>query len=147
MGWALEAGRDKQLDPAARSVLVAIAYHANRWGRSWPSIDLIARDTGWTRKTISRAMASIEESGLVEVDRRHARSTLWIFPDEACPGRDSLTRQLSTGRDSEGIRRVTGTRDSVVESVKAARGAKNPTFLVGTGWVEEFPSPYPDGAA
>jgi hypothetical protein len=169
MGWALEAGRAKQLDPAARSVLQAIAYHANGWGRSWPGVDTLIADTGWSRKTVSRAVASIEEAGVVETERRPGWTTLWIFPPEArlklSTARSQSPGELSTagsqspggrdsesrGRDSESRRGVTGTRESVKESVKESGGgaqsypqpSQKPTFLPGTGWVE----PYGDGAA
>jgi hypothetical protein len=70
MSWqaidaAYRTGAD--LDRAAKAVLVAIAYHANRQGRAWPSVATLCRDTGYGQAAVRRAIHRLTESGHLTV--------------------------------------------------------------------------------
>lgn len=52
-----------------KGVLVALAYHANGEGRAWPSRTTIARESGVTLRTVTRATKRLEDLGLIEVER------------------------------------------------------------------------------
>lgn len=76
-------GVDKALTPSARHVLLVLATYRRRdTGRAWPGIDTLARDTGWNRRTVIRALDAIEAAGILTPvqPRRFGRLTQWQFP-------------------------------------------------------------------
>jgi hypothetical protein len=84
--WARRVGRDKQLDPVARSVLQVLATYANqRTGVAWPSQDTLADDTGWSVRAVRNALKTIERAGVLELERCPGHATRWRFPLEATP--------------------------------------------------------------
>jgi hypothetical protein len=80
--WAIRVGADKDLDPVARHILVALATFANRrrGGWAWPSVDTLTDATGWGATAVRAALARIEAAGILEVDRRPGHATRWCFP-------------------------------------------------------------------
>lgn len=54
----------------AIAVYAAIAQHADREGIAWPSLDRIAEMTGWSRPTVVKAVKMLEESGVLQKERR-----------------------------------------------------------------------------
>jgi DNA-binding transcriptional MocR family regulator len=79
--WAREKGRDKDLNPPARHVLMVLATHANNvTGWAYVSVRTLVDETGWDRATIFRAFAAIDAAGILEVERRPGHSTRWRFP-------------------------------------------------------------------
>lgn len=58
----------------AIAVYATIARHANREARSWPSITLIADTTGWSRPTVIKAIAFLEDAGLIVKHYRHHKN-------------------------------------------------------------------------
>ena len=63
--WAV----DLPLKQPLKGVLVALAYHANGEGQAWPSRTTIARESGVTLRTVTRATKHLEDLGLIEVER------------------------------------------------------------------------------
>lgn len=62
--WALNL----RLKQPLKGVLVALAYHANKDGRAWPSRTLIAAEAGVTLRTVINATKRLEDLGLIEVE-------------------------------------------------------------------------------
>jgi Helix-turn-helix domain len=62
--WALNLPLKQPL----KGVLVALAYHANKEGRAWPSRTLIAAEAGVTLRTVINATKRLEDLGLMEVE-------------------------------------------------------------------------------
>lgn len=56
-----------------RGVLTVIATYADDEGVSWPSIDTIARDSGYSRSTVHRSIGALVESGELIVTRGGGR--------------------------------------------------------------------------
>lgn len=67
---ALAAVRRLDLTPRDKFVLYALADYANHDNVAWPKVETIATFTGHDRRTILRALAALEERGLVRVERR-----------------------------------------------------------------------------
>ena len=72
--WALA----QDLDPTARFVLVVLTDHFNVAREdTYPSAGKIAERTGYCTKTVARALARLESSGLIEATRKVGRATVW----------------------------------------------------------------------
>ena len=52
---------------AALAVYFVLARRANRDGHSWPRLELIARESGNSERTVQRAFRLLEVLGLIEV--------------------------------------------------------------------------------
>jgi DNA-binding transcriptional MocR family regulator len=111
---ALKWARQQRLGGPASAVLRDLADRANESGVCWPSIATIAADTGYDRRTIQRALRTLEHERLIESKRtgRGSRYTLNL----------SHQRRHSDASDASEshIRGVTLTP-------KASRTQKNPT--------------------
>ena len=57
-------------DPHAKLVLLALARHADKQGRCYPSAKRLAELTGITDRTIYRKLNTLEDLGLIERKRR-----------------------------------------------------------------------------
>jgi hypothetical protein len=51
--------------------LIAIAAHADRHGRAFPSLARISETTGFDRRGLHREIGSLVTAGLLRVERRH----------------------------------------------------------------------------
>lgn len=61
--WA----KEQALPGVQKSVLICIADRLNaKKGYAWPSIARIARDTGWSTRTVAKAIRALKEAGLIE---------------------------------------------------------------------------------
>ena len=61
--WA----KEQELPGVLKSVLICIADRLNaRRGYAWPSIARIAKDTGWSTRTVAKAIRALREAGLIE---------------------------------------------------------------------------------
>jgi DNA-binding Lrp family transcriptional regulator len=56
-----------RLDGVSKAILYALAYRANNQGECWPSIQTIARDSGFERTAVKNRLEKWQESGLVTV--------------------------------------------------------------------------------
>ncbi len=72
--WALDAPLES---PAAKSVLVILAVHADRSGKAWPAVETIARQASIGRRTAYRALDWLEANGWIASYRRQGRSTMY----------------------------------------------------------------------
>lgn len=67
--------RDSGLRPACRFVACALAKHMSRNGDScYISIDLLADETGHSRRTVQRALRDLEQVGWINITRGGGRS-------------------------------------------------------------------------
>jgi hypothetical protein len=57
-------------DPSAKAVLLALAYHANREGKAWPSVATLAKETELGSATVRRAIRRLTDSGHISVIHR-----------------------------------------------------------------------------
>jgi DNA-binding transcriptional regulator YhcF (GntR family) len=60
-----------RLSSAAHSVGTALIWHANYYsGRCDPSLGTLAHETGWSRRTVIRAVKELERKGVLRLQRR-----------------------------------------------------------------------------
>ena len=55
------------LPSSQRLVLIAVADYADQHGECWPSQTTLARNTGYTRRTVGKALAALIEAGILTV--------------------------------------------------------------------------------
>lgn len=61
---------------AARSVLLALAYHAHRDGTSaYPSVSTLIRETAYNRRTVQHALRDLEHAGEITQTGTHSSGT------------------------------------------------------------------------
>src|SRR5262245_8015660 len=60
-----------RLGPVAGWVYVCLARHAGTTGYAFPSYDTIAREMGMGRRTVVRAIRTLESLGFVAVERQN----------------------------------------------------------------------------
>lgn len=78
--WAIQL---RGLSGTEKSVLICICDHYNpKSGTAWPSINRIAKQTGWNPRTVSRAIKSLKEGGYIAVQRAH-----FVNLDDIAPNR------------------------------------------------------------
>lgn len=53
-----------------KSVLMALAWMANDSNKCWPSYDYLARECGYSKRTVMRVVNRLEEYGLIHRERR-----------------------------------------------------------------------------
>jgi hypothetical protein len=112
------------VDPTARFVLVTLAFRAGTDGRAWPSIARVCADTGYTRRTVTRAIARLVDTGHLRVIHNHGvPSDYAVDPGLSDPGgRDFVTR----GRDF--VTRKSGLCDTQTEKrTEQERAGERPT--------------------
>jgi Helix-turn-helix domain len=78
--------RESGLSPTAKSVGQHLAnYMNNTTGYAWPSVDTLAGDSGWHRRTVQHALDELEAKGymtrLKGGGRRHTTRYFMGFPD------------------------------------------------------------------
>ncbi|MBN8866761.1 MAG: hypothetical protein J0H98_04355 [Solirubrobacterales bacterium] len=95
------------LDSKARAVFLALAGSFNADLKTHIGIDRMADRTGWSRKSVQRGLAKLEDAGVIEVQRRFANSSEITLADEvACSvnlikRRDSLFGQSDRSKDDK----------------------------------------------
>jgi DNA-binding transcriptional ArsR family regulator len=67
----LKAIRESNLDAKCKGILSALASYIHfRTGEAWPSINSLALGSGYTRRTVERAMKELRNLGIIEDVRR-----------------------------------------------------------------------------
>jgi Helix-turn-helix domain len=67
MAWAWEA---VGITATERVVLVGYASHANADGTAWPGKRLLGEECGLHRRTVTKATRSLQDKGLLDIERR-----------------------------------------------------------------------------
>lgn len=85
--WAYDVTLERAAGPTRavqRAVLVNLAQHANKSGRTWPGVELICAETALGRRSVSAALTALERQGrITPVDTRSkGRHTTrwWLEP-------------------------------------------------------------------
>lgn len=66
VGWAFGEGRERELSPTQRYVLIAYGDNANEGdGKCWPDKAEIVEKTGLSQATVYRAIRALESEGLL----------------------------------------------------------------------------------
>ena len=60
---------------SAKCVLLTLWLHSNEFGESWPSTSTLARETGYSRRTVCAALATLERLRLIQRQRRRREGT------------------------------------------------------------------------
>ena len=80
--WALYGDHGRDLDPAAKLMLVVMADHAGPEGLAWPSWQTLAQGAGVSRSTVARRVALLLDRGLIAP-----------VPAEGCPASWATIRE------------------------------------------------------
>lgn len=111
VAWVLEHSKAELAD---RLVLIAIANHCDARGHNaWPSAKHIAREARVTRRTVQRAIQSLEKLGELIVERRPGRPSNFQLPlgrvgqDVPPRGRQDVPRKGAAGCPTGGTDRPT----------------------------------------
>jgi DNA-binding transcriptional MocR family regulator len=132
------------IDPHGRHVALALASFADTAGHAKPSTRQLADVTGLSLNTITARIRMLEDAGVIAVQRRDRRTSLYRFPVQSAvelsPSVAPRARQMSyphlsqrrgnlshPGRDSW--------KDPLETTATAAHTDERGTFLPGTGWV------------
>lgn len=65
------------LSPAAKVLYAILAYHDRTGNGAWPGKQRLAEMTGVDRSTVLRALTQLEAAGLVDIERRTGRSSVY----------------------------------------------------------------------
>ena len=75
---AVWAWQQTGIPPLEKLVLLALAERHNKdTGKCYPSMTLMAEDTGMSRRSVMRAIRGLEERGLITCDRTYGKSTFY----------------------------------------------------------------------
>jgi len=106
--WAWEV--DIKTAPK-KLALLQLANNADDDGKSWYAIAKMANACGVAERTFQRQIQSLENDGLLQVDRRNNRSSIYHLQDEMLITLKNEGDTLTSGGD-----RVTGQGDRVTDS-------------------------------
>ena len=77
---------DESLASGERLVLIALCFHANSSGTSWPSQTTLARESGLSDRAVRRAISGLQDKGLIEATGWLNRCRVWaIMLDNDAP--------------------------------------------------------------
>jgi len=80
MSWdAIKWARAQKMKGPKQSILVVLSTHTNADQNCYPSLSLIAKETGFSKSTVIRCVNELEAAGLIVKDRRFNSSTVYRF--------------------------------------------------------------------
>jgi hypothetical protein len=88
------------LGPMAALVYWALAYHADRDGKCWPSHGCLARELGLSERTVIRAIATVEKHGLVSVERARDGKTRNVYRLRPLPATGDCKSPVTQGHQT-----------------------------------------------
>lgn len=97
--WAYEL----PVSGSAKAVLVALADMADEGGTCFPGQDRLSAMTGWSVRTVSRALSELEEMGAISRFRRYGKGgfrTSDRYQLNLLFGADDLPAKLPTGQNA-----------------------------------------------
>lgn len=137
------------LSSKARAIFLALAGSFNPDLKTHIGIDRMADRTGWSRKSVQRGLAELEDAGVIEVQRRFANSSEITLADEVAYS-VSLTSPFgqpdtrNTDRDNPELKNNVnnksasiGQPDRKVDEGHSAE-SKNPRLLPGESFFDAF---------
>jgi len=94
--------------PIAKLVLLRLAEMADKDGACYPSVRHLSESTGLAERSVYRALLLIESLGLISVERRRGRPSMYVLHLDGC-------QRVTPDRESgEGCQRVRGDTESGV---------------------------------
>lgn len=87
----------KELKGCRLSVFLCIGLHVNRKGESFPSIKLMAEETGYSVRQIKTAIQELEDKGYLTVTRNHRKVNLYSDFGGFAYGNGNEPESLSAG--------------------------------------------------
>ena len=66
--WAATPAMSGRMPARERLLLVALAGYANSDGHAWPGVDRLARELGWTARTVQRGLRRLEAHDVITPD-------------------------------------------------------------------------------
>jgi len=115
--WAMDAGRERNLKPADRLVLIVLADRGNGRRICWPSIAQLMVDTGLVKRTVLAAVHRLADLGLIRIQKRPKGQEYHILRPEE-PVQNSTRSGNGTGAKKHPISVQNSTRST------ASNGAK-----------------------
>jgi Helix-turn-helix domain len=120
-----DAIRESELDPTARHVAHVLSTWMNGRGVCWPGRETIAEGTGYSVRTVERAVARLERDDWLRVERgvgqrsnryfallpvvaSESRHQEWPIPTNAVCSGDSDDRSGDTGAARKRLKRESG---------------------------------------
>jgi len=80
MSWeAIKWARAQGMTGPKQSILVVMSTHTRADHTCYPSLTLLAKETGFSRSTVIRCVNELEAAGLIVKDRRFNSSTVYRF--------------------------------------------------------------------
>lgn len=89
------------LKAPAKPVLVALAEHGER---CWPSVARLAEMTGYDVRTVRRAIRTLEQAGLIDVEQQPGKSASYSLKLSTTPVRESARSESHPGQSDRGPR-------------------------------------------
>lgn len=103
------------LAPTTRHVLLTLACHMNDAGEScYPSVELLAKETGLSTRAVITHLNLAKESGWIEVDKHGFRGQKWNRNDYKMAWPESLFEEQKT---EKAVNDVHGLSDKAVNDV------------------------------
>ena len=100
LNWAFELG----ITGARKSVLLALANHANDAGECWPSLERIALHAGVTDRGAQKALRDLEHLGLITTRPVPGRNSRYVLAlGAATPERNSPTPERDSPLNGEAL--------------------------------------------
>lgn len=66
-----------ELKGSPLAVFLCLALHLDQDYRAWPSVEIIAKETGYDRRTVSRALEKLVDKELIIINRRRSESQMF----------------------------------------------------------------------
>lgn len=127
VSWAIE---QRTGSGPRKSVLLALAHHANEDDVAWPSAAMLAAETELSHRTVQRVLADLAAADLILVEEPAKRTAKGLYT--AVRYRLPL-RQTDAPIGTSESRSVTGTqRQSVVDATSESRGSLRQGDVVRT---------------
>lgn len=110
--WAMERGREHDLTPAERLVLIYLADKANGIRECWPSQQTIRDFTGLALRTIREVLPRLAERGLIRIVAKIGCATHYHIlratdqPRQNVPRSEPRQNVPTTPANGDGVKRV-----------------------------------------
>lgn len=96
-GW-VTSPKYRALGPAAKHVYTVLSTYADGSGRSFPSREQLAADTGLYPTSVSKAISELEDGGFLrryQGERRGRHNVYFLTPPDDPPSDADLARDLA----------------------------------------------------
>ena len=147
---------DQAIPGTQKLVLLALADYAGRDNASaWPSVTTLAERCSIAERTVGRALMSLQESGLIEIEARPNKTNVYKLPHLGCQSdgtipsesryrTDNVTpRQNDTPRQSDGTVPSESPAGTVTVTPEPVLNRKEPVINICDEQAEALYEVYP----